>query len=155
MPTLLEALEEKYGFAETIDIEAEPELLMLRLPKRTPRQRWLSFIINLLVRACRYFSLETIRQLTIMTDNLNTVTTEGVSEPTRSQFDCIFYKFSCRKRIIKKLALLIIIFLSRLFSLRNFLHSRITKRATSSRVERLRNHSSWTFRRTEKEMRLS
>lgn len=40
MPTLLEALDEKYGFAEEIcDIEPEPELLMLRLPKRTPRQR--------------------------------------------------------------------------------------------------------------------
>lgn len=39
MPTLLEALEEKYGFAQTSDIEAEPELLVLRLPKRTPRQR--------------------------------------------------------------------------------------------------------------------
>ncbi|CRK99133.1 CLUMA_CG012161, isoform A [Clunio marinus] len=38
MPTLLEALEEKYGFAQTSDIEAEPELLMLRLPKRTPLQ---------------------------------------------------------------------------------------------------------------------
>lgn len=38
MPTLLEALEEKYGFAQTSDIEAEPELLMLRLPKRNPRQ---------------------------------------------------------------------------------------------------------------------
>jgi hypothetical protein len=47
MPTLLEALEEKYGYAQTSDIEAEPELLMLRLPKRTPRQRFdfqLSFI---------------------------------------------------------------------------------------------------------------
>jgi hypothetical protein len=47
MPTLLQALEEKYGFAETSDIEAEPELLMLRLPKRPPRQRFdfqLSFI---------------------------------------------------------------------------------------------------------------
>lgn len=40
MPTLLEALEEKYGYAQTTDIEAEPELLMLRLPKRTPRQRF-------------------------------------------------------------------------------------------------------------------
>jgi hypothetical protein len=39
MPTLLEALEEKYGFAQTSDIEASPELLMLRLPKRTPLQR--------------------------------------------------------------------------------------------------------------------
>lgn len=39
MPTLLEALEQKYGFAETSDKEAEPELLILRLPKRNPRQR--------------------------------------------------------------------------------------------------------------------
>lgn len=47
MPTLLEALEEKYGFAEEIcDIDRpEPELLMLRLPKRTPRQRWVELNI--------------------------------------------------------------------------------------------------------------
>lgn len=49
MPTLLEALEEKYGFAQISDIEAEPELLMLRLPKRTPRQRWLWVVINVSV----------------------------------------------------------------------------------------------------------
>lgn len=49
MPTLLEALEEKYGFAQTSDMEAEPELLMLRLPKRTPRQRWLSIVIYLFI----------------------------------------------------------------------------------------------------------
>lgn len=40
MPTLLEALEEKYGYMQgTESCEAEPELLVLRLPKRTPRQR--------------------------------------------------------------------------------------------------------------------
>jgi hypothetical protein len=52
MPTLLQALEEKYGFAETSDIEAEPELLMLRLPKRPPRQRFdfqLSFIATVVL----------------------------------------------------------------------------------------------------------
>lgn len=49
MPTLLEALEEKYGFAQTSDIEAEPELLVLRLPKRTPRQRWLSLWLSIVI----------------------------------------------------------------------------------------------------------
>lgn len=38
MPTLLEALEEKYGYAHTSDIEAEAELLVsIFVPKRPPR----------------------------------------------------------------------------------------------------------------------
>lgn len=42
MPTLLEALEEKYGYAHTSDIEAETEaelIVSIFVPKRPPRVR--------------------------------------------------------------------------------------------------------------------
>lgn len=95
MPTLLEALEEKYGFAETSDIEPEPELLMLRLPKRTPRQRWLSFIINSFsgLLCAEFFLLFGNRQLSIMMDNLNTATAEGVRCPNTLSSELNFTAF--------------------------------------------------------------
>lgn len=41
MPTLLEALEEKYGHAHNSDIEEAEMLVSIFVPKRPPRQRWL------------------------------------------------------------------------------------------------------------------
>jgi hypothetical protein len=67
MPTLLEALEEKYGYAGTSDTEAGPELFLLelRLPKRTPLQRWLciAFLFELLGHDEQFLLLPTARQV--------------------------------------------------------------------------------------------
>jgi hypothetical protein len=39
MPTLVQALEEKYGYANNSDVEAETEVLVsIFVPKRPPRQ---------------------------------------------------------------------------------------------------------------------
>lgn len=50
MPTLLEALEQKYGCSHTSDVESEAELLVsIFVPKRPPRQRYYESQIS-----CRY-----------------------------------------------------------------------------------------------------